>query len=245
MILDDDDDQDESRSYMEMVTSKDTLIILVAGAIWFIFAFSNPNQPMMEVGKWDTALVCLILGIVMKNATFTYLKLRTGQLISDPIHTSTTGEGENMGMFTVFTMGDIDAGSFKMRGKEGTIIVPTLGYERKGKNIATIPLREISMEEIPFSIQPRILMRRDKYCPPYYRGYVSEITLSKHPKSEIMVEETNAANRVVARLREEIKKYLKDYGKYDNVFYRRTKAENESRSITDRLTGKDRKDMEE
>jgi len=220
-----DSEEEEGMMSNKRITDPDVILIIIAGFIWFIM---RPIQPNLTMGQYDFLMLMLFVGWLLYNGSLAWLKHKTPKLIADPIHTTTVGYGEEIGMYTIFTMDDIRYGTFEIRNKRGgTIIVPTSAVSYRGRNIdLNTPLKRISPNEIPFTIRRQVLERG--YKPPFWRGYVSDIQLRRLPKISKLIEEVDSANEMANMLRDEVLQRFGTFEKFMEFINRGIKMSRES-----------------
>jgi hypothetical protein len=207
------------------LSDPDVIALLVCGFIWFVF---RPTQPTLSLGAYDFYYFLFILAFLLGNAAYIGLQHITPKLICDPIHTTTVGYGDEFGIYTVFTLKDIRAGTIEWRNKRaGCIIVPTTAVKKQGRNISLdTPVKPIKPEEIPFNIRREMLDRG--YKPPFYRGYVSDITLRRIPMVSKLIAEVDNANAQANMLKSEILDRLGTFEKVEERLGRMLKMKRES-----------------
>lgn len=211
--------------------------ILLIIFVTFLWIFFRPVQDVFEIGRYDAYYFIFIIGVLLAQSGYTYLLHKTPKLVCDPIHTTTVGYGDQFGIYTVFTMGDIRYGTFELRGNKGTIIVPTAAVRQLGRNITLdCAVRPISEQEIPFSIRREVLAR-GIYKPPFYRGYVSDITLRSVPLVSKLIAEVDLANAQANMLHDEVYKRLGRFEEYQAAITRGGKMFKET--LIDRIRKKE------
>lgn len=184
----------------------------------------RPVQPDHTMGLYDLYMFGFFLLFILGNAGYIFWRFMTPKLVCDPIHTTTIGRGDKFGIYTCFTMNDIDWG-FKVRGK-GTIIVPTTAVRHLGNNISLeTPVKNIEPNNIPYTIKREVLDRGFK--PPYYRGYVSDIQLRKLPMISKLIEEVDNANFMANMMKEELLKRLGTFEKVEEFITRMSRLKKE------------------
>jgi hypothetical protein len=167
--------------------------VIIIGVMWLLFRW---QQPMLKpFGQWDTLFAVFLLMIPLYKASMMAFEHHSPKLISDPIHTSTTGEPIRFGIYSCFTIGDKNAWFLKERGKKGTIVVPTIGVKSLGPNIYLLPpLQMVQPDELPHMEREKILRCRDLH-PPYWRGYLTTKMLEKEPDLNYLIEENKGLSR--------------------------------------------------
>ena len=213
------------------LTDPDVLILLFISFVWVVF---RGGQEVIKLGNYDLYFASAIIAWLLLQAGWITLKHLTPKLVCDPIHTTTIGYGDEFGIYTCFTIGDVRAGTFELRGKKGTIIVPTSAVRYLGRNISLdTPVRPIDEMEIPYTIRREVLQRG--YPPPFYRGYVSDITLRKLPMVNKLIAEVNYTNKQANMLADFIDKYMSTYEKWDEYARRKMMMKMEKEGMLKRL----------
>lgn len=203
-------------------TDPDVLLLIIAIFIWIVMRGAQPDYVM---GLYDFYIGGFIVIFMLGNAGRIYWRYMTPKLICDPIHTSTFGYGRDFGVWSVFTMGDIDFG-FKIVGKDGTIIAPKLAVRQHGRNISLeTPVKMIEPDEIPFTIKREILQAG--YKPPYYRGYLTDVQIKAYPRVQTLIKEVDMGNRMVNMLQDDILNRVKTFEDFQAFQTRMLKMQKE------------------
>jgi hypothetical protein len=165
------------------------ILLVIAIVLWILF---RNNQPLDQIGRYDSWIMWLFIGITIFNTGKALLKLMSPQLVSDPVHTSTLGyPAAEIGMFSIYTLNDIYM--LNIRGKKGAIIVPSTAVENKGRNVSiNTPLYRIIPEKVPHSISQELFLRG--FRPPFWRGYVDGIISREDPQVQNLIAEVDNSN---------------------------------------------------
>lgn len=192
---------------------------------------------------WNTFItysILLFILIYIGEMTWVGLKHATPKLIFNPGFSTTIGEGRDVGNYTLFTLGDMRAGSFEWAGSDGTVIVPKTGTTKVGRSVVVrVRVMPRKVDRIPPNVAEVLLTQNPKggkgsYPEPYYIGYadegqylkkwdeevvIGEITLNK-PSVEYLISELESRNKEVnaqrllsARALEAIESYASSVGR--------------------------------
>jgi hypothetical protein len=185
------------QSFSDFMIKYGTYLILVLG--WFILRGKGEiitvGTQVTNYTTWDFWFLMALIGLTLGKTGWAAMKLASPYLISNPIKTTTVGYPVKKGIYALFTMGDLKAWTFDIRGHEGTIIVPRTAVTQRGRNIdISCRVEPIKPEELPYMFRNEILS--EGWKEPFYRGYVGE-SLIREPEIQYLITENKELNKTL------------------------------------------------
>jgi hypothetical protein len=167
------EEPDFNRAYLKRHWLSFTIILGMI-AFWVIM------RGKMGSIKFDKATVWVGLGFMLMYCAFSsyaWLQNITPKLITAGMHTTTDGRWEQAGNFVLFTKGDIYAFGLSVKGKDGTVIIPSTAVNPFGDNVCgAVRTIEKKYDELPPEV--RAIIDKKNMPGPYEIGYVDEDQLS-------------------------------------------------------------------
>ena len=175
MPIDYDDEDDDKFRASDLTKPWNLAFIIVV--FLFVVSLWYPAKPteLVEVNGFTIMMSIGLFGMLSYKGTIAMIKYASPQLITQTVHGSTSGDPVvSAGIWHAYTLGDLYILSPILRGNEGTVIVPKSHIDKNTGRNRSIPcwVEEVTMEEIPYDIQPLVLNNR--HCkPPYYVAWFS------------------------------------------------------------------------
>ena len=232
------DEYEEQEDKTLFMDKKVLLVVLLAFGMLIFFRW---KQELFTIGFVDLAfLIIMVWFIPLWRSAVNAAKHWTNKFVAHGMHTTTIGPYP-FGAYYVFTKGDIDFGQVvRLRGSEGTVIVPRILAKFNGRNwVSNGRPRIIAKEEIPDDIRLDVVGSR-KCKPPYYCIYADETLIENCHDVEFLIAQNRKLERkcnmvetiskAALTLKEDV---TESWGRMES-----TKQESNIQKIRERLVGK-------
>jgi len=198
-------DEDENYESDTKSNIKWVLIFGIMALAWYLFRGKFGSFDMDNLTIWVIIIVLLIL---FGKLTDSDLKNRSPKLISNPIHTTITGEPVAIiGGYAAFRAGGVNAFNFIMEGRDGTVIVPISTLTNVGKcTVANTRITRVPISELPDSMREEIENR--DLPKPYYLGIPDVSQMLNIPESSELLTEIRHLNKENQMLKKQVKDLL-------------------------------------
>jgi hypothetical protein len=157
---------------MKAKTMRHILLWAVVICIYLYSKKYNPTELVYQ--KADVRLFQFAVGYFLFLTVLDTGKYQTSQFIGNNIHGSVAYYPEPVGLWTVFSLGDIEAFELKIKGRDLTIICPSDAWKTLGNNIyCPVKFRKVDYKEVPhecYNLMDKERMNTENI----YIGYATE-----------------------------------------------------------------------
>lgn len=185
--------KDQEEEFRFDITDPKIIGIAIVIIMWFGLRWT---QPSIEANNADNILTYMVaLGAILYGS-WQGIYMRTPKLIGNGISTTTKGEyNDRIGIWHIFTIGDIRAFGFEQSFKNnGAIIVPWWCWQKVGKGICLMTRVERKRpKDLPLNVRVELLQKG--YKEPFYLGYVTEEVEEEVAEMQEVLIQLDQANR--------------------------------------------------